>query len=1555
MFTQSTRVVKRFLLLLAIVVCGALANADLVQDGPRAVLNLNGDWQALPIEGLTFAFPLPPDGWKPVTVPERGERRMISDRMGPYAGNVSEFLDKSGTQFLRNTGIAAWYRRNFDAPPLPIGAARAILHFQGMAFRSDVWLNGQKLGSSLNGLTPVDYDVTTVLKPGVDNDLVVGLAGREALVDVANKTFLAPCAGVSPGLWGAVELRYLPAVQLQNVFAKTSVKGKTLTLDVTAANRAATAGQFQVAATVCDHRGQLQTTLAAVPLTLAAGETKVVTLSREWLPAVLWSPEHPVLLWAEVQLLAGEKVVDRSRVRFGFREFEIRGRDFYLNGIRTVLIRNSCLTGLEAGDSAMFRELRGDAGRPYNCVRLHIGFNSEVLLDQCDELGVMAIPESSWHNALGGKFPIEKRELWLPGVEAYLASLIQLHRNRPSVILWSLTNESMWGETDAARMQVADRLLAVAREQDPTRQVQGDAEVTWGGRLPVINIHYPESTVGNSWRSKFPNSGSVFPNDCHWLRKDDENGSWRATFKWDRPLVIGEYWYPSGDVDDKSSFMGESAYDWEKWRFQDMSGRDRRPDNEFVNATKMITDAYRMDGVAGINPWSGDRQDIMPAVAVRPVDFYPNFFAGETAVRRFVVFNDTEKSFADPNLHCRLSVNGRVVWEKIQRGPAAPGTTLTVDLPIVCPAATTPTPATLSVRLRHERGATWTELSLYEEQVFIVPRPRLDGMAADKLLLLDATGKTAAALAQLGLALPAKTALTDAELGGANALIIGDATDPGPWSEAIMTFARTGHAVLVLRQENWRPLSPELPEIDPEHVTTRSWLRTYNHPVTAGLDDRQFSYWRPDHLVALRSFRKPVNGAYRCLLDAGGLYGLRWSPLLEVPSGRGVFLLSQLDLAARVQTEPLAALLLERLTRHVAAYVPVVGAPPLRLLAAEGSPVRKALAEAGVQLRSGLDGPGPILVDASRPPTAAELELLRRHLVAGGRLWLHGFATPETLATVAPLLPFTPELSQPDPTVQAAVRRSCDPWLNNLSSFDFFWTRVDLEARTDYFQAAKATASLGATVLKLPAVDAGEALVNPPFLVKVPAGRGAILFDTLAWDKALGAEPERVTRVVAALAGNLGALVALAADDTGFDFFHVDLKQQANLGYYDPLADDGQGGWTDQGENDMRFFLINHTGKAGGRENGMEVEAQAFPETVSFVGRPFHLLNPALNQGRAVISLRGEGHGTKLPAEVTGIAVGQRADRLWFLQAAGWAPPKLDQEVARYRVRFVDGSEEIVPVRYGLEVFDWWNPQPIGGARVAWTGRNLAHSPVGIYLMEWRNPQSAKEIATLDVIGNLSPTQLVLLGVTGGTVAAPGGKAPAALIAAWDCAAAADGGVRNQVPGGAPLRFGTPPPESVRTADGTGLRFKNGSNLMGDATIGKMLCDGKPFTLRLALTVEGVTPGAMGGLFECMQYRQAGFRLVIYPNQKVGVEIFPGPEQAKFLVSRDPLQTGRKYSVTLKFDGQYAALLIDDRLAAMIASPLPAPCPSEVRLGQASGKDYFFGGVIYSVECSRNP
>ncbi|MDZ4198603.1 MAG: hypothetical protein U1E27_04865, partial [Kiritimatiellia bacterium] len=422
--------------------------------------------------------------------------------------------------------------------------------------------------------------------------------------------------------------------------------------------------------------------------------------------------------------------------------------------------------------------------------------------------------------------------------------------------------------------------------------------------------------------------------------------------------------------------------------------------------------------------------------------------------------------------------------------------------------------------------------------------------------------------------------------------------------------------------------------------------------------------------------------------------------------------------------------------------------------------------------------------------------------------------------------------------------------------------------------------------------------LEPGFWVEIRVGPGTIFFDTLRWEKAFGVETDKASRILSVLISNLGADLRLQKEPD-YDYDHVDLAPFAHRGFYDPVAGDGEGGWTDQGQNDMRFFLINHTGRGGGLDDAAEVTVEKFPERVLLGKRPWRLTDPSANHGKSVLVFRSTLHATNLVARTEEIPVGFKAHRLWFLHTAAWANAvPVHTVIAEYRILYEDGEVEIAPVRMGLNIGEWWDPTPMDGAEVAWTGRNLLHSPVGIWSMPWENPRPDRVIRSISVHAAKTEAQLILLGITGGRLSDAQGPA---LVARWDLARYADGMVHSSIGEPQSLRAGGSPPTPVE--EGQGLRFGGDAELRIHTRRMAGVEPGVPASVLCDVTLEREPTGYWGGVFQAMEYKQSGFRLLVAKSdQRPAVEVVTAPDEIRMLKGKTRLTPGRRTRLEVRME-----------------------------------------------------
>jgi len=177
-------------------------------------------------------------------------------------------------------------------------------------------------------------------------------------------------------------------------------------------------------------------------------------------------------------------------------------------------------------------------------------------------------------------------------------------------------------------------------------------------------------------------------------------------------------------------------------------------------------------------------------------------------------------------------------------------------------------------------------------------------------------------------------------------------------------------------------------------------------------------------------------------------------------------------------------------------------------------------------------------------------------------------------------------------------------------------------------------------------------------------------------------------------------LLCLAACLHGADEpFLVDLTKATNAGIEDDgVADNGEGGWSDEGINDMYLYPPLKLGK------------------VSQYGYTFHVIDPAQNGGKSVIILKGTTRGQSKPEAATVPVPNVRGKFLYLLlNAVGSSRGQPKNHVAATcTVKYADGGESVLNLRDGIELRGWWGSS--NSKRLAWP----FHLGVNVYAIKWK-------------------------------------------------------------------------------------------------------------------------------------------------------------------------------------------------------------------------------------------
>ena len=504
----------------------------------RHDLCLNGFWQFQPValpknfhEGVDPApeLSLPvSSAWEtvPVKVPSPWNVNSFANRRG-LGGDFRTYPSYPAAWESVEMG---WLRRTVRIPADWKGD-RVLLHFAAVAGDVRILVNGKDAGKQFGIFFPFDVDVTDLVAPGENAEILVGVR-KASLFDVRGKYGRREYQAGSfwgqhiVGIWQDVDLVGVPPVRVAGTFVQPDVSQKVLKVEVTLRNDGADDAMVDLTGEV--HRwtslaakdgvaapeplwkleSPVDLRLKGAPVRVPAHqEVTVVLQTSVGAKLELWSPEHPNLYGLIVDAESGNHVIDAKYQRFGWRQFELKGSKILLNGMPVVLKGDSWhFLGIPQMTRryawAWFSALH-DAHA--NAVRLHAEPYPEFYLDVADEMGIMVLDETAvWASDGGPK--LDSDAFW-QDTKTHVAQLVTRDRNHPSVFGWSVCNEVkpvvtnvFHGPPEMLRTlyDYYSIWAGIVHQLDPTRQwISADGDGDGGGRLPVNMLHYggPDSMM----------------------------------------------------------------------------------------------------------------------------------------------------------------------------------------------------------------------------------------------------------------------------------------------------------------------------------------------------------------------------------------------------------------------------------------------------------------------------------------------------------------------------------------------------------------------------------------------------------------------------------------------------------------------------------------------------------------------------------------------------------------------------------------------------------------------------------------------------------------------------------------------------------------------------------------------------------------------------------------------------------------------------------------------------------------------------------------------------
>lgn len=421
----------------------------------------------------------------------------------PY---VTKEPKESYTTFRERNPVGS-YRRTFQLPE-EWGKKQVFLHFEGVQSAFYVWVNGEKVGYSQGSMEPSEFRITPWLKKG-ENLIAVEVykySDGSYLEDQDMWRF--------GGIHRAVYLYATEDIRIQDFGVRTVLdedyKDATLQISPEIAVYDGQSGDgYTIEGRLFDGAGNvvLDSVLSQDVVPIINSDHKAAIMNDRfpqrgirkfaWLSAKVgnpekWSAETPYLYTLVLSLSDSTgRVVEQASTRVGFRSVKIKNGRFLVNG-KPVRFRgvnrheHDPVTAKVMSEEGMIRDILLMKQANINAVRTAHYPDVPRWYELCDEYGLYVMDEANIEtHGLRGMLASDTE--WTHAFMDRAIRMAARDRNHPSVVVWSMGNESGYGFNFAA-------ISAWLKDYDPTRPVHYEGaqdEVKDPETVDIISRFYP--------------------------------------------------------------------------------------------------------------------------------------------------------------------------------------------------------------------------------------------------------------------------------------------------------------------------------------------------------------------------------------------------------------------------------------------------------------------------------------------------------------------------------------------------------------------------------------------------------------------------------------------------------------------------------------------------------------------------------------------------------------------------------------------------------------------------------------------------------------------------------------------------------------------------------------------------------------------------------------------------------------------------------------------------------------------------------------------------------
>ncbi len=384
-----------------------------------------------------------------------------------------------------------WYRKHFSVDKKDNGK-RFELQFDGIYRNAEIWFNGFYVGTNFSGYVGNSYDVSDYVNFEGDNVIVIRVDATQY------EGWFYEGAGIYRHVWlNVTDKVFIPN---DGVFVHSKVNGKnaTVTIETEVENKNLSKSNAVVYAIITNRNGKQLAKTSEQKVALSVNGKTTIKQHLNLKNITLWSLENPYLYKAISVVKQNNQIIHQKKINFGIKTVKFDAKEgFFLNG-KKIKIQGTNNHQDHAGigsalpDFMQYYRIKLLKEMGSNAYRASHNAPTPELLEACDSLGMLVVDEQRLLNSSPEYIDQFKR-------------LIKRDRNHASVFLWSIGNEEQNIQGNDYGKRIAQTLLAIQEELDPTRtstyaadmpnEFKGVNEV-----IPIRGFNYREYAVADYHR-----------------------------------------------------------------------------------------------------------------------------------------------------------------------------------------------------------------------------------------------------------------------------------------------------------------------------------------------------------------------------------------------------------------------------------------------------------------------------------------------------------------------------------------------------------------------------------------------------------------------------------------------------------------------------------------------------------------------------------------------------------------------------------------------------------------------------------------------------------------------------------------------------------------------------------------------------------------------------------------------------------------------------------------------------------------------------------------------